>query len=51
MLDIFFVFDEHTDVADDTTAQTLANILVDALHNPDQPRPDGENPIGEMARK
>jgi len=51
MVNLFFTFDEFTDVADDETAQKLGDIVLDALHNPRKPRPEGESAVGEVARQ
>ena len=51
MMNLFFVFDELTDVADDETAQKLGDIVLDALHNSRKSHPEGENAIGEVAHQ
>ncbi|KAK3337682.1 isoprenoid synthase domain-containing protein [Cercophora scortea] len=48
---ILYVHDEQTDVEDGQTTRQLGDIFVDALRNPDKPRPQGEAPIGEMGRQ
>ena len=50
MMNIYFVLDEFTDIADDDTAQELCDMVVDAFRNPFQPRPEGEHRLGEMSR-
>jgi Delta6-protoilludene synthase len=51
LMNLFFVIDEHTDVADAKTARNQADIVMDALRNPHTPRPTGEWVGGEMARQ
>ncbi|KAF8493609.1 terpenoid synthase [Gautieria morchelliformis] len=51
LMDLFFVIDEHTDVADGKTARNQADIVMDALRNPHTPRPTGEWVGGEVARQ
>lgn len=50
-MNLFFVFDEYTDVEDEHGVQRMADIVMDALRNPDVPRPAGESVIGEIARQ
>lgn len=50
-MNLFFVIDEHTDVADGKTARIEANIVMEALRNPHLPRPAGEWVGGEVARQ
>nr|BDI63096.1 sesquiterpene synthase [Collybia nuda] len=51
LMNLFFVIDEHSDVADMKTARSQANIIMDALRNPLKPRPKGEWIGGEVARQ
>ena len=51
MNNLFFVFDEYSDIATDAVAQYLADIMKDALHNPHKPRPEGEHVLGEITRQ
>jgi hypothetical protein len=51
LMNLFFLFDEYTDVADPNEAQRLAAIVMDAIRNPDKPRPLGECVVGEAARQ
>lgn len=41
-MDLFFLIDEHTDIADPETARAQADATVDALLDPHKPRPEGE---------
>jgi hypothetical protein len=50
-MNLFYVFDEYTDVADAKGANHIRNIIMDALRDPQQPRPEGELLIGEMTRE
>ncbi|KAF7309111.1 Terpene cyclase [Mycena kentingensis (nom. inval.)] len=50
LMNLFFVIDEHTDVAEPAIARAQADIVMDALRNPRRPRPDGEWIGGEVAR-
>ena len=47
----FFVTDEYTDVEDERGVEGIATIIVDAMTNPQKPRPEGENILGEIARQ
>ncbi|KAG6859876.1 hypothetical protein C0995_002602 [Termitomyces sp. Mi166 len=51
LMKLFFVFDLYTDTATLHEAQQLAATVMDALRNPDKPRPSGECIIGEIARQ
>lgn len=50
---IFFLFliDEYTDVESGPNVQKIVNIIIDALENPEKPRPKDENILGEVARQ
>ncbi|OCH88427.1 terpenoid synthase [Obba rivulosa] len=51
LMNLFFVFDEYTDVADESDVRILADISMDALRNPSKPRPAEECIIGEITRQ
>ncbi|OCH85712.1 terpenoid synthase [Obba rivulosa] len=51
LMNLFFVFDEYTDTVDEVEARRLADISMDALRNPEKPRPAGECLIGEVTRQ
>lgn len=51
MLHVFYVFDEYSDVADEEEVQRQADILMDALRNPQKSRPSGEWVGGEITRQ
>lgn len=48
---LFYVYDEFTDIDGPKVGSHLASIVMDALHNPNKPRPTGEFGIGELARQ
>ena len=50
-MNLFYVFDEYTDIADTKGAEEIRNVVVDAMRNPHKPRPEGELLIGEMTRE
>jgi hypothetical protein len=41
-MNLFFVIDEESDLADEQLARYQADCIMDALHNPYKPRPPGE---------
>ncbi|KAI9436959.1 terpenoid synthase [Lactarius indigo] len=51
LINVLFVFDEYTDVAHEDEVQTMVNISMDALRNPNKPRPQGEWVGGEITRQ
>lgn len=50
-MNMFFVYDEYSDVAHEDEVQVMANIIMDALRNPHKPRPKGEWVGGEVTRQ
>ncbi|KAG6915082.1 hypothetical protein DXG01_013552 [Tephrocybe rancida] len=50
-MNLFFLFDEYTDVATPREAEQMAAAAMDALRNTDKPRPTGECVVGEAARQ
>lgn len=50
-MNLFFVIDEHTDVAETDVAREQARVVMDALRNPHIPRPEGEWIGGEVSRQ
>ncbi|KAJ6507080.1 terpenoid synthase [Mycena sanguinolenta] len=48
---LFFTFDEYTDIIPAPEVRRYADIVMDALKNPDKPRPEGEHVVGEVARQ
>ena len=51
LMNMFFVFDEYSDVAHEDDVQIMADIGMDALRNPHKPRPEGEWVGGEVTRQ
>lgn len=51
LMNLFFVIDHHTDIADPAGARDQANVLMDVLRNPHMDRPPGEWIGGEVARQ
>ncbi|KAJ7474145.1 isoprenoid synthase domain-containing protein [Mycena latifolia] len=51
LMNLFFVIDEHTDVASTETAREQADIVMDALRNPNKSRAENEWIGGEVARQ
>ena len=51
MLNLFFVIDEYTDIENERTVPVMVSIVIDAMNNPQKPRPEGENILGEIARQ
>jgi len=50
-MNLFYVFDEYTDIADGEGATKIRDIVMDAFRNPHKSRPEGELLLGEMARE
>lgn len=50
-MNLFFVIDEHTDVASIETARIQADIIMDAIRNPHVPRPQDEWVGGKVAQQ
>jgi hypothetical protein len=48
---LFFVFDEHSDTSSQAIVREQADIIMDALRNPDKVRPEGEWIGGKIARE
>ncbi|KAI9453186.1 terpenoid synthase [Russula earlei] len=51
LMNMFFVYDEYSDVAHEDEVQVMADIIMDALRNPHKPRPKGEWIGGEVTRQ
>jgi hypothetical protein len=51
LMNLFFVIDHYTDIADPAGARDQANVLMDVLRNPHMDRPPGEWIGGEVARQ
>ena len=50
-MNFFFAIDEYTDVEPAPIVRNIVTAIVDALHNPDKPRPEGETLLAEIARQ
>ena len=50
-MNLFFVYDEYSDVAHEDDVRVMADISMDALHNPHAPRPKDEWIGGEVTRQ
>lgn len=50
-MNLVFMFDEYSDVADGRSARMQADVMLHALKNPDVPRPQGEWIGGEATRQ
>ncbi|KAF8900871.1 isoprenoid synthase domain-containing protein [Gymnopilus junonius] len=51
LMNLFYVFDEYTDIADDTSqAERIRAVLLDAVKNPHKESPADEIPLGAMAQ-
>jgi len=51
LMQLFFVLDEYSDVEETANVVEMVDIIKDALHNPDKPRPAKEILLGELARQ
>jgi hypothetical protein len=50
-MNLFYVYDEYTDIADGEGADRVRDIVMDAFRHPEKARPDGELLLGEMAKE
>ncbi len=48
---LFYIFDEFSDKVDGKGALALAEVIVDALRNPNSERTFGESKLGEITRQ
>ena len=48
---LFLLFEEQTDLQPVSFVEEKANILIDAVKNPYKPRPEGEDPLGQIAQE
>ncbi|KAH9940764.1 terpenoid synthase [Epithele typhae] len=51
VMNLFFVFDEHTDTLPGDSVRVLADISMDAMLHPDKVRPENEPAVGEITRQ
>ena len=50
-MNVVFVYDEYSDTSYEDEVQVMADVMMDALHNPHTPRPEGEWVGGEVTRQ
>ncbi len=50
-MNLFFTFDEYSDIENRDGVQNLRGIVSDAFHNPDLPRPENEVCLGAITRE
>ena len=50
-MNLLFVIDEYTDVEQESAVQEIVDAAIDAIRNPNKPRPAGEVVLGEIARQ
>lgn len=50
-MNLFFIFDEHSDIASSEEVKKQADVIMDAIRNPTRPRPKGEWVGGEVSRQ
>lgn len=48
---VFFLVDECTDVEPASSVREMVDVVLDAMQNPQEPRPAGEVILGEIARQ
>ncbi|CDO77211.1 hypothetical protein BN946_scf184747.g24 [Trametes cinnabarina] len=51
LMNVFFVIDEYTDVEPVPVVKEMIDAVIDAVHNPHKPRPEGETILGEITRQ
>ncbi|KIJ32544.1 hypothetical protein M422DRAFT_184320 [Sphaerobolus stellatus SS14] len=51
LLCLFFILDESTDFQSASVVRQMGDVVIDALNNPQKPRPEGELVLGEIARQ
>ena len=51
MMNLLFIYDEYTDIADGEVAGKIRDIVMDAFRHPERPHPEGEFLLGEMIRE
>ena len=50
-MNLLFVIDEYTDVEQESAVQEIVDVTINAIRNPNKPRPAGEVVLGEIARQ
>ncbi|RPD81425.1 terpenoid synthase [Lentinus tigrinus ALCF2SS1-7] len=51
LMNLVFIIDEYTDVEPAPVVREMIEVVIDALRNPDKPRPEGEIILGEITRQ
>jgi len=51
LMNVFWLFDETSDLESESNVKSMACGIMDALRNPEKPRPRGESPIVEAHRQ
>ncbi|KAK3390822.1 isoprenoid synthase domain-containing protein [Podospora didyma] len=51
LMNLFFIFDEHSDRTDPAEVWEQGRVIMDALRNPEKPRPKGEWVGGEITKQ
>ncbi|KAG2155762.1 terpenoid synthase [Suillus clintonianus] len=51
LMNLFFLVEEYTDNENEAVAKERMDIVIDAVRNPHEIRPEGESIIGEVARQ
>lgn len=50
-MNIFYVYDEYSDLTDGSGAEEIRKIIMDALQTPEKKRPDDELVVGSMCQE
>ena len=50
-MNVYFIVDEYTDVEAPPRVSEMVEVMIDALRNPDKPRPKGEVILGEVIKQ
>lgn len=50
-MNLFFAIDEYSDAGTESGVREIADVVLDALKNPHKPRPEGETPLGAVAKE
>ncbi|KAG1886538.1 isoprenoid synthase domain-containing protein [Suillus subluteus] len=51
LMNVFFLLEEYTDNENGAVTKDMADLVIDALNNPQKIRPEGECILGEIARQ
>ena len=50
-MNLTWMIDEYTDASEGGEVRKQKDTIMDAMHNPHEPRPEGEWVVGEVARQ